>query len=106
MMVPHHVADLQIFVIDHIELAHRCQCDLVVEVLPLSAHRLMRFREQFHRLAASVTPLLATGDTALEAFQVPLGFAITGWREDALTVCQRRKCFDAQVYARLLPGWF
>ena len=44
------LADLQVFVIDRIELAHQLERGFVLEVVPLALHLLMRFGEQLHRL--------------------------------------------------------
>lgn len=42
MAVLHHSGDLQIFVIDHVKLAHEGERRLVLEVLPLTHHLLVR----------------------------------------------------------------
>jgi hypothetical protein len=78
-----HVGRLQVFVIDHIVRANERKRRLVVEVLPLAAHRLMRFRQQLHGLAPAVAALFAPRDSALRCFQRPLGFAIPARRKDA-----------------------
>ena len=45
VMVPDHIADLQLFVIDHIVLAHNSERCLVMKVLPLAAYPLMCLRQ-------------------------------------------------------------
>jgi hypothetical protein len=42
MVIPDHVADLQVFVIDHVIGAHKSKRCLVMEIRPLAAHYLMR----------------------------------------------------------------
>jgi hypothetical protein len=42
--VPDHIADLQIFVIDHIIGSHQGERRLVMKVLSLTAHQMVRFR--------------------------------------------------------------
>jgi hypothetical protein len=46
VVVLDHIADLQIFVIDGVVLAHECERRLMVKVPPLASHLLMRFGQQ------------------------------------------------------------
>jgi hypothetical protein len=66
--VLHHVADLQILVIDRVVLAYERERVLVVEVLSLAAHFLIRLGEQDNRQAVSVAALLAARDTTVAGF--------------------------------------
>jgi hypothetical protein len=69
-----HIADLQIFVIDGVVLAHEGERRLMVKVPPLALHLLMRFGQQCYRLAPPVAALLASGrrDVAPFSALVPL----------------------------------
>jgi hypothetical protein len=104
VVIPHHVGDPQILVIDRVVALDERQCRLVVEVLALATHRLMRLRQQADRLPPAMTPLLALGDAPLAFRQVPLGFAVVARREDARAISQRGEGFQAQVDAGLLAG--
>jgi hypothetical protein len=46
MVVSEHIADLQVFMKDHIVGADQCERRLVVKVLPLATHFLMRLGKQ------------------------------------------------------------
>src|SRR5262249_47566237 len=65
VVVLHHIADLQRFVIDGVVLSHQGECRFMVEVLALAAHMLMRPRQQSDCLAPVVTALLAPAHAAL-----------------------------------------
>src|SRR5262245_53548261 len=69
MVVPDHVADLQILVIDRVILTHKSERRLVMKISSLAAYALMRLGQQRYRLASAMTPLLAPRDATLGRFQ-------------------------------------
>jgi hypothetical protein len=71
-----HVADLQVFVTDHISGAHKRERRLVMKVLSLAAHPLMRFRQRRHGLAMASAALLTAAHTPLRGLERAFGFAI------------------------------
>jgi hypothetical protein len=58
-VVPDHVADLQVFVVDHVVLFDQCASFLVVGVAPLPGNVLLRFGQHDDCFASAMTPLLA-----------------------------------------------
>src|SRR5262249_45628700 len=105
VVILHHVADLQIFVIDRVVRAHQTERRLVVEVLALAAHRLVRLRQQFHRLAPAMAALLARGYPALARRQVPLRLAKAARVVDHGPIGQGGEGFQTEVYPGLLARW-
>jgi len=65
VMIPDHIADLQVLVIDHIIGAHECERRLVMKVLPLAAHLQMRLGQQCNGFAPAVAAFFASGYSAL-----------------------------------------
>jgi hypothetical protein len=103
VVIPNHVADLQVFVVDHIIGAHKSKRCLVVKVLPLTANCLVRLGKVHNRLAPTMAALLAFRDAPLAFGQVALRSAIAPRREDARTIRQWGEGFYPKVYARFLP---
>jgi hypothetical protein len=75
VVILNHVADLQVFVIHGVVLAHERERRLLMKVLPLSPDFLMRLGEQCYGL----TP----GYPTLRRFQRALGFALPAGSNDA-----------------------
>jgi hypothetical protein len=86
MVIPDHVVDLQVLVLDHSVGAHQRERGLVMKVLSLPLHRLLRLRQQGHRFPAAVAPLLAARDPSLRGFERAFGFAIPAGMEDPCAI--------------------
>ena len=101
MVVPNHIGDLQVLMIDRVILLNEriTQCRLMVEVLSPATHSLMRPGQQGDCLAPPTTALLTTGDAALRLLQRAFGFAIPTRREDARAIGQGGERF----YAKSIP---
>jgi len=104
MLIPDHVGDLQVFVIDRVVLTHQLERRLVVKVGSLAAYRLMRPCQYSHRLAPAMAAFLAPTHPALRGFERAFRLAIPARREDAHAVRQGSEGFQPQVYTCSLPG--
>src|SRR5258708_11860664 len=74
--VPDQIADLQVFQIDHIVLAHQAKRRLMVEITPLPLDLLMLLRALSDGLPPSRTPPLAARQALLGFRKLFLGFAV------------------------------
>src|SRR5258706_11153817 len=61
LMIPDHVADLQIFQIDRVGGSQQCNRRLMMKVCPLAPHMLMLAGQHLDGLFAAVAALLAAG---------------------------------------------
>jgi hypothetical protein len=93
MVVPDHIGDLQVLVINRVVGSDQCQRRLMMEVLPLAPHLLVRLRQQCDRLAASVAATLAPTHSALGSLERAFRFAIPTGGEDARAVGERGEGF-------------
>jgi hypothetical protein len=85
-MVPDHIGELHICVIDHVTGAQQCERRFVVEVLASAARPLMRLRKQRHGLAPAVAAFLATREAPLGGIQRTFGLPVPTRRVDARAV--------------------
>jgi hypothetical protein len=99
------VGRLQLFVIDRIVLPHQRQRRLMVKILPLTAHLLVRLRQQRHGFAPALAPFLAPTHPALGGLERALGLAIPSRVKDAHAIRQGSERFNPQVDPGLLSRW-
>src|SRR5215471_10262707 len=102
MVVPDHVGDLHILVIDRVVLLDQSRRRLVMKILARLPDRLMRLRQQDHRFLVSVAALLAATHAALALGKIRFRFAIAPRRENARPIRERGEGLYTQVYPRLL----
>ena len=82
VVVPHHVGDPQVFVIDYVVRLDQLAGFSVMEVTALVADVLMGFRQERHRFASTVAPPLAPRYPALTLRQIGFGFAVVAGGEN------------------------
>jgi hypothetical protein len=73
--IPDHVADPQVFNVDHVVLPQQDERGLVVEVTPLALNLLMFALQEGNRLAPPTAPFLSARDPTLRSPQRPLSRA-------------------------------
>jgi hypothetical protein len=90
-------------------LTHQRARGLVVAVGTPPPDRLMRSRQEIHRLAstlaAALAAPLASGGTPLTLREIPLGAALAARGEDALPIAQGGERLHPQVDPGLFPRW-
>jgi hypothetical protein len=104
MVIPEHVADLQVFMIHGVVRSHYSERRLMVKVGTLPTYLAMRFGEHFHRFTPAAASLLAARNTPLGELQFAFRLAIPARGKDARAVCKSGKRLKPQVYAGLLVG--
>ena len=82
VVVPHHVGDPQVFVIDYVVRLDQLAGVSVMEVTALVADVLMGFCQERHRFASTVAPLLAPRYPSLATSQIGFGFAVVAGSEN------------------------
>src|SRR5262245_55333444 len=70
MVIPEHVADLQIFMINLVVGVHQSERRLMVKVGTLATYLEMRFGEQLHRFTPAAASLLAARKSPLGDLQL------------------------------------
>jgi hypothetical protein len=99
-----HVADPQIFEIDHIVLPHQQERRFVVEVGTLPTDLLVLPGEDLHGLAAAIAALHPARHPTLGLLQFPFGPAVVSGILHHVTFSRDEKHLESHIDARLLAG--
>src|SRR5262245_8618133 len=83
VVIPDHVGDPQIFMINRIVLARQLERRLVMEVLSLAAYCLMRLGKNADCFTPAIAPLLSLRDAPLAFREIPFCLTVAAGREDA-----------------------
>src|SRR5262249_14756247 len=104
VMVPDHIADLQIFQVDRVVRAHQGEGRLVVEVAPLALDLLLLLGASPDGFPPPFAAFLPARDTSLGLLQSLLGFAVVAGIVYDVAVRRDEKDLQPHVYARLASG--
>jgi hypothetical protein len=105
VVVRHHGADPQVFMIDHVVGVHQLRRFPLMAVAALLAHMVMGLRQQDHGCAPAVASRLAPGHPPVTAPQIGWCRALGARGADRLPSGARGARCQAQVDARLVPRW-